>query len=38
MYFKMHLIFAEKLALVVRWIFNFGKEARAGWTDSSMGS
>ena len=38
MYFKMHLIFAEKLALVVRWIFHFGKEARAGWTDSSMGS
>ena len=34
----MHLIFAEKLALVVRWIFHFGKEARAGWTDSSMGS
>ena len=28
MYFKMHLIFAEKLALVVRWIFHFGKEAR----------
>ena len=38
MYFKMHLIFPEKLALVFRWIFYFGKEARAGWTDSSMGS